>query len=82
MTRWDYYYFRTKNGAEIDLILEGSFGVLPIEIKVGQKTTLRDLTFLQRFITKENLPFGVVVNNSQEVRMLSEKIIQIPAGCL
>jgi predicted AAA+ superfamily ATPase len=82
VTRWDYYYFRTKNGAEIDLILEGSFGVLPIEIKVGQKTTLRDLTFLQRFITKENLPFGVVVNNSQEVRMLSEKIIQIPAGCL
>jgi predicted AAA+ superfamily ATPase len=82
VTRWDYYYFRTKNGAEIDLILEGSFGVLPSEIKVGQKTTLRDLTFLQRFITKENLPFGVVVNNSQEVRMLSEKIIQIPAGCL
>jgi len=82
VTRWDYYYFRTKNGAEIDLILEGSFGVLPIEVKVGEKTTLRDLTALQRFIAKENVPFGIVVNNSQEVRMLSEQIIQIPAGCL
>jgi len=82
VTRWDYYYFRTKNGAEIDLILEGSFGVLPIEIKVGQQTTLRDLASLQQFVTRERLPFGIVVNNSQEVRMLSEQIIQIPAGCL
>ena len=82
VTRWDYYYFRTKNGAEIDLILEGRFGLLPIEVKVSQETTLRDITSLQRFITQENLPFGIVVNNSQEVRMLSEQIIQIPAGCL
>jgi predicted AAA+ superfamily ATPase len=32
---WNYYYFRTKNGAKIDLILEGPFGTLPIEIKLG-----------------------------------------------
>ena len=44
VTRWDYYYYRTKNGAEIDLILEGSFGLLPIEIKFGQKTTLKQFT--------------------------------------
>jgi len=33
-----YYYDRTKHGAEVDLILEGSFGVLPIEIKFGTHT--------------------------------------------
>jgi len=34
VTRWDYFYFRTKNGAEVDLILQGSFGTLPIEITI------------------------------------------------
>ena len=37
ITNWHYYYFRTKNGAEIDLILEGPFGILPIEIKLGSQ---------------------------------------------
>ncbi|MCX6349972.1 MAG: ATP-binding protein [Candidatus Aureabacteria bacterium] len=29
----DYYYYRTGAGAEVDLVLEGEFGLLPIEIK-------------------------------------------------
>ena len=82
VTRWDYYYYRTKNGAEIDLILEGSFGLLPIEIKFGQKTTLKQLSSLQQFVKRHELPLGVVINNGTEVRQLSENIIQIPAGCL
>jgi predicted AAA+ superfamily ATPase len=82
VTRWDYFYFRTKNGAEIDLVLEGSFGLLPIEIKFGQQTTLRQLTSLTQFIQRHHLPFGIVINNNKEVRMLTETIIQIPAGCL
>ncbi len=82
VTRWDYFYFRTKNGAEIDLVLEGSFGLLPIEIKLGQQVTLRQLTALQQFIERNHLPFGLIINNSNEVRMLNEKIIQIPAGCI
>ncbi|HEB28479.1 MAG TPA: ATP-binding protein [Porticoccus sp.] len=82
VTRWDYYYYRTKNGAEIDLILEGSFGLLPIEIKFGKKTTLKQLASLQQFVKRHDLPFGIVVNNSTEVRRLSEEIIQVPAGCL
>ena len=81
-TRWDYYYFRTRNGAEVDLILEGSFGVLPIEIKFGTYTQLKQLTSLKQFIQKQQLPFGIVINNSDEVRLLSKEIIQIPAGCL
>ncbi|MGI9289441.1 MAG: ATP-binding protein, partial [Pseudomonadales bacterium] len=34
-----YYHFRTKAGGEIGLILEGSFGLLPIEIKYQSNTT-------------------------------------------
>lgn len=80
--RWDYYYFRTKNGAEVDLILDGGFGILPIEIKFGQQTSVKQLTALRQFVEQHELPLGVVVNNHTEVKMLTDKIIQIPAGCL
>ena len=63
-------------------MLEGSFGVLPIEIKFGQKTSARQLSALQRFVKENDLPLGIVINNSTEVQMLAESIVQIPAGCL
>jgi uncharacterized protein len=74
-----YYYYRTKHGAEIDLILEGSFGTIPIEIKFGVSTKVKQLTSLIKFIKDYELPFGIVINNSNEVRLLSHKVIQIPA---
>ena len=51
VTRWDYHYFRTRNGAEIVLILEGSFCLLPIEIQFGQNTNLKQLTSLTPLLT-------------------------------
>lgn len=80
--RWDYYYYRTKNGIEIDLICEGRFGLLPIEIKSGTTTTAKDLKSLQYFVDSQNLPLGIVINNDTEVRMISDKIIQIPAAAI
>ena len=82
VTRWDYYHFRTRNGAEVDLVLQGAFGLLPIEIKFGRRTGLKQLAGLQRFIARHELPFGIVVNNSDRVEMLSDTIVQVPAGCL
>ncbi|MFV2058773.1 MAG: ATP-binding protein [Thiohalomonadales bacterium] len=78
----NYYHFRTKAGAEIDFIVEGSFGVLPIEVKMQSATPQRSLKALQNFIDIHRLPFGILINNSDEACMLSEKIIQIPAGCV
>ena len=74
-----YYYYRTKHGSEIDLILTGSFGTLPIEIKFGMSTKVKQLSSLTKFINDNSIPFGIVINNANEVRMLNEKIIQIPA---
>lgn len=78
-TNWEYYYYRTKHGAEVDLILEGSFGVLPIEIKFGVTTQSRQLISLQKFLSDNSLPLGLVINNSTEVKALASNIIQIPA---
>lgn len=80
--KWDYYYYRTRNGAKIDLVLEGSFGVLPIEIKFGTSTQLKQLTSLNKFILDNGLTFGIVINQSKDIRLLNERIIQIPASCL
>jgi hypothetical protein len=55
---------------------------IPVEIKFGISTRAADLISLSRFIEQENLPYGMVINNSEEIRMLTEKIIQLPAGCL
>ena len=73
-----YSYYRTKNGSEIDLLIEGSFGLLPIEIKFSSFVETRSLTALNKFIKEHSLPFGLVINNSQEIKMVSEKILQIP----
>jgi len=82
IAKWDYSYYRTRNGAEIDLILEGSFGLVPIEIKFGVSTRLKQVTALTQFVRTHQLPFGIVINQSREVRLLSDCIVQIPAGVL
>ena len=50
------YYYRTGAGAEIDLIIECSKGILPIEIKFTQKINRRDLRALKDFISERKLP--------------------------
>lgn len=82
VVNWYPHYYRTRNRAEIDLILEGPFGVLPIEIKHGSNTKIKQLTSLSEFIREHNLPFGCVINQSDSVSWLTEKIVQIPVGWL
>ena len=76
---WNYYYFRTRNGAEIDLILEGPFGNLPIEIKFGSIIKQRQIQTLKNFVYQNNLPLGIVINNSDDVQLVADRIVQLPA---
>jgi uncharacterized protein len=82
VTNWDHHYFRTKNGAEIDLVLQGPFGILPIEIKSGTTINRRQLQSLKNFVLLHDLPLGIVVNNSDTIELISDKIIQLPATYL
>lgn len=77
-----YYYYRTGGGAEVDLILEGDFGLLPIEIKYSQKISLKELRGIRDFIRERNCSYGIVVTNSEKVEFLEDKLIAIPAGCI
>lgn len=78
----DAYYYRTRGGAEIDLILEGRFGVLPIEIKHGIQVSRQQLRSLNDFIKDHHCAFGVLINQSDKIIWLTENIIQIPVGYL
>lgn len=82
LRNFDAYYYRTRSGGEIDLILEGAFGLLPIEIKYGYRTQLNQLRTLNDFVIKNNLEFGIVINQSERMEWLSKTILQVPAGCL
>ncbi len=75
---WEAYHYRTRHGAEIDLILDGRFGILPIEIKYGTSIERRSLVTLSKFVEEEKLPLGIVINQSDKILWLTPNIIQIP----
>lgn len=80
---WKFNYYRTRNGAEVDLILENTErDRIPVEIKFGSTLRRANLRSLNGFIEQEQCPYGIVINNSDEVKQVTENIIQIPIGCL
>jgi uncharacterized protein len=81
-THYNYYHYRTGAGAEVDLILEGEFGLLPIEIKYGQTINQKYLRALKDFIETYQCQYGIVINNDEQPRQYDEKIIGVPFSCL
>ena len=79
---FDYYYYRTGGGAEVDLILEGEFGLIPIEIKYSQTVPSKQLRALKDFIRDQKCLFGIVINNDESPRLYDEQIAGIPFACL
>jgi predicted AAA+ superfamily ATPase len=79
---YNYYHYRTGGGAEIDLILDGEFGILPIEIKYSQKVSMKQLRGIRDFVREHNCQYGIVINNAERITLYDEKLIGIPFGCL
>lgn len=82
IVNFDSYFYRTRGGAEIDLILVGNFGVLPIEIKYSSYTPFKKLQSLRDFVIDNQLEYGILINQSDKVMWLSPEIIQIPVNYL
>ena len=49
---FNYYHYRTAAGAEIDLILEGKFGLVPVEIKYTSAPAKSDISNIKRFMMR------------------------------
>ncbi|MDC0357672.1 ATP-binding protein [Oligoflexia bacterium] len=79
---FDYYYYRSKAGIEVDLVIDGSKGMVPIEIKLTPKLTSEHIAPLKHFVKQQKCPFGIIVNAGERVMEVAPGIFQVPAGCL
>jgi predicted AAA+ superfamily ATPase len=80
--RMQPFHYRTRGGAEIDLILEGEAGLIPVEVKLGSHADARSLGALREFVTTHTCPLGLVINNDEKARHLDDRIIALPAASL
>jgi len=70
-----YAYYCTGGGAEVDLVLEGAFGVVAIEIKHTSTVGGRELRSLRDFVAGHKAGLGVVINNDVAPRIYEDQII-------
>lgn len=77
-TQLEYSYYRTVDKSEVDFVIEGTFGVIPIEVKLNTVVKRQALRGLEGFIADVKSPYGLVINRGKRVEFLSKKIIQIP----
>jgi len=75
---FDAYHYRVSGGAEVDLVLEGSFGLIAVEIKLGQRVRLQSLRGLRDFVKDHDCRFGLVLSNEEQARMIDNKIAGVP----
>ena len=82
-TGLDYAYYRTVDKSEVDLVIDGVNGLIPIEIKLSSTVNrTRDLRGLNNFIKDTGSNLGILVNRGRRVEQLEEKIIQLPVNYL
>jgi predicted AAA+ superfamily ATPase len=77
-----YAYYRTGGGAEVDLVLEGAFGLVGIEIKHTSTVGGRELRGLRDFVAEYKARLGVVINNDVAPRIYEDQIVGLPFAFL
>jgi len=80
VTSLDYSYYRTVDKSEVDLIIEGEFGICPIEIKMNSTIKQQSLRAIETFIEDTRCQYGIVINRGKRIELLSSQIIQIPVN--
>lgn len=79
--RCNLFFWRTSNGAEVDLMIEHGNDLIPIEIKANVQISNLSIRGLMDFVklkTPKTVRFGVVIYRGEEAVRLSERIAAIP----
>jgi len=71
-------HYRTATGAEVNLVLEGDFGMIPVEIKLTSSVETNSLRSLATFIREYRCRLGVVINNDEQPRIYDRNLVGIP----
>ena len=69
-------------GAEVDLVLDGEFGLVPVEIKYQQAVPARQLRAIHDFVAERGCRLGIVVNNDERVVQYDDRTVGVPFTCL
>ena len=76
---FDAYYWRTRDGAEVDLIIETNGKTFPFEIKASPQISKRDASGLMSFLSDHpNVPHGYVVYPGREIVHINPKVTAVP----
>jgi len=81
-TQMEFSYYRTIDKSEIDLVIEGNQGVIPVEIKLASSFKRLTLRGMENFLADTGASYGILINRGKRVELLTEKIIQIPVNYL
>lgn len=78
------HHFRTKDGAEIDYIVEFDRRYLPIEVKWTERPDRHDARHLLPFLEEQGAaaPMGYVVCRCPRPEQLHERVLALPWHCL
>jgi uncharacterized protein len=79
-TQLEFSYYRTIDKSEIDLVIEGDFGTIPVEIKLSSGMKRLALRGMENFLADTGAPYGILINRGKRVELLTEQIIQIPVN--
>lgn len=71
-------YYRTTGGAEVDLVLDGPFGLIAVEIKHHSSIARRELRPLRDFVAEYEVHLGIVINNDTEIRQYDDRLLGVP----
>jgi predicted AAA+ superfamily ATPase len=71
------YYYRTAAGAEVDLVLEGDFGVVAVEIKRAAALPARRRA-LREFMAAHDCRQGFVIHAGERPERVEEQITALP----
>lgn len=62
----------------MDLVLEGTFGLVAVDIKYTSTVAGRDLRSLRDFVNGHQARAGVVINNDVAPRIYEERLVGVP----
>ena len=73
-------FWRTSKGAEVDFVLETDRGLLPIEVKSGERITAKDHRHLQVFLEEysDSCRGGLLIHAGDETYWAAERVLAVP----
>jgi hypothetical protein len=75
-------YYRTGAGAEVDLILEGDFGLVAVEAKHASTVTGHSLRVLREFAAEHQARIAVIITTDVAPRLYEERMLGLPFNFL